>query len=252
MEKIVRKPAAVAVGFLVTIFISFAAAAQTPSDGAVKDSGRISSLTERWARSIPVYRIPFDSTKYPLSLFAPRPRGCFCDEDCFAALLEKERALRHFRDWGRPLPTPEPEIRQVDLEGLKKLLQPDAKDARPLLVNFWATWCDPCREEFPDLVKIDADYRGKNFNFVTVSLDDVSEIATEVPKFLKLMKATMPTVLLNVNDPEPAIKSVDAGWDGQLPATFLYDKDGKVVFRYFGKIKPDELRAAIDKALKSQ
>lgn len=139
------------------------------------------------------------------------------------------------------------EIRQIDLEGLKKLLQRDAKDARPLLVNFWATWCDPCREEFPDLVKIDEDYGAKNLNFVTVSLDDVSEIGTEVPKFLKLMKATMPTVLLNVNDPEPAIKSVDAGWDGQLPATFLYDKDGKVVFRHFGKIKPDELRAAIDK-----
>lgn len=138
-------------------------------------------------------------------------------------------------------------IQQIDLDGLKKLLQPDAKDARPLLVNFWATWCDPCREEFPDLVKIDADYRARNLNFVTVSLDDVSEIGTEVPKFLKEMKATMPTVLLNVNDPEPAIKSVDAGWDGQLPATFLYDKDGKVVFRHFGKIKPDELRAAIDK-----
>jgi thiol-disulfide isomerase/thioredoxin len=139
------------------------------------------------------------------------------------------------------------EIQVIDLDGLKKLLQPDAKDARPLLVNFWATWCDPCREEFPDLVKIDADYRAKNLNFVTVSLDDVSEIGTEVPKFLKEMKATMPTVLLNVNDPEPAIKSVDAAWDGQLPATFLYDKDGKVVFRHFGKIKPDELRAAIDK-----
>ena len=167
-----------------------------------------------------------------------------------AALLKKERAARFFRDWGRPFLTPEPEIRQIDLDGLKKLLQPAAKDARPLLVNFWATWCDPCREEFPDLVKIDADYRGKNFNFVTVSLDDVSEIGTEVPKFLKEMKATMLTVLLNVNDPEPAIKSVDAGWDGQLPATFLYDKHGKVVFRYFGKIKPDELRAAIDKAIK--
>ena len=139
------------------------------------------------------------------------------------------------------------EIQVIDLEGLKKLLQPNAKDARPLLVNFWATWCDPCREEFPDLVKIDADYRARNLNFVTVSLDDVSEIGTTVPKFLKEMKATMPTVLLNVNDPEPAIKSVDAAWDGQLPATFLYDKDGKVVFRHFGKINADELRAAIDK-----
>jgi thiol-disulfide isomerase/thioredoxin len=144
------------------------------------------------------------------------------------------------------------EIRQVDLDGLKKLLQPDTKDARPLLVNFWATWCDPCREEFPDLVKIHEDYGAKKLNFVTVSLDDVSEIGTEVPKFLKEMNATMPAVLLNVNDPEPAIKAVDAAWDGQLPATFLYDKEGKVVFRHFGKINASELRAAIDKALGKQ
>ena len=124
---------------------------------------------------------------------------------------------------------------KIDLEGLKKLLQPDAKNARPLLVNFWATWCDPCREEFPDLVKIDADYRGKNLNFVTVSLDDVSEIGTEVPKFLKEMKATMPTVLLNVNDPEPAIKSVDAP-GRPVAGTFLTTKTARS-FPHFGKIK---------------
>ena len=157
--------------------------------------------------------------------------------------------MRLFRDRSRPLLTPEPEIRQIDLEGLKKLLLPDAKDARPLLINFWATWCDPCREEFPDLVKIDEDYRTKKLNFVTVSLDDVSEIGTEVPKFLKEMKATMPTVLLNVPDHHPAIKAVDAIWTGHLPATFLFDKEGKVVFRHFGKINPAELRAAIDKEM---
>jgi thiol-disulfide isomerase/thioredoxin len=115
------------------------------------------------------------------------------------------------------------------------------------LVNFWATWCDPCREEFPDLVKVDNDYRGKGLNFIAISLDDVSDIKSAVPQFLKEMKATMPVVLLNVNDPEPAIKIVDASWDGQLPATFLYDKEGKVIFRHFGRIQPDELRAAIDK-----
>jgi len=139
------------------------------------------------------------------------------------------------------------DIRQIDLAGLKKLLQRDAKDTRPLLVNFWATWCDPCREEFPDLVRVDTDYRGKGLNFVAVSLDDVTDIKTGVPKFLKEMKATMTVVLLNVSDPEPAIRAVDDKWDGQLPATFLYDKDGKVVFRHFGRVNADELRAALDK-----
>ena len=138
-------------------------------------------------------------------------------------------------------------VREIDLEGLKKLIQRDPKDTRPLLINFWATWCDSCREEFPDLVKIDADYRAKDLNFVAISLDDVADIKTKVEPFLKEMKATMPVVLLNVNDPEPAIHTVDPTWQGDMPATFLYDKDGKVVFKHFGRIKPDELRAAIDK-----
>src|SRR6266699_6211541 len=144
------------------------------------------------------------------------------------------------------------DIHEINLDGLKKILQRDPKDTRPLLINFWATWCDPCREEFPDLVKIDADYPAARLNFVAVSLDEVADIKTAVPKFLKEMKATMPVVLLNVNDPEPAIKVVDAAWDGQLPATFLYDKDGHVVFRHFGRIKPEELRAAIDKTVSSK
>lgn len=144
------------------------------------------------------------------------------------------------------------EVREINLDGLKQLLARDGKDTRPLLVNFWATWCDPCREEFPDLVKVDNDYRGKGLNFVAISLDDISDIKSVVPQFLHEMKATMPVVLLNVNDPEPAIKVVDATWDGQLPATFLYDKDGKVVFKHFGKVKPDELRAAIDKEVSAK
>ena len=139
------------------------------------------------------------------------------------------------------------DVREINLADLKKLLQRDGKDTRPLLVNFWATWCDPCREEFPDLVKLDTDYRNKGLNFVAISLDDVTDIKSAVPKFLAEMKATMPVVLLNVNDPEPAIKVVDATWDGQLPATFLYDKEGKIVFKHFGRIQPAELRSAIDK-----
>ncbi|PYS72642.1 MAG: hypothetical protein DMF73_07665, partial [Acidobacteria bacterium] len=122
------------------------------------------------------------------------------------------------------------DVHEINLDGLKKLIQRDPKDTRPLLINFWATWCDPCREEFPDLVRVDSDYRSKGLNFVAVSLDDISDIKSAVPKFLNEMKATMAVVLLNVNDPEPAIKAVDEKWDGELPATFLYDKEGKVIF----------------------
>lgn len=143
-------------------------------------------------------------------------------------------------------------VLEVDVAGLKKLLARDAKNRRPLLVNFWATWCEPCRAEFPDLVKIDADYRRRGLDFIAVSIDDPTEIKTTVPQFLKEMRAAMPAYLLNTKEPEAAIQFVDPNWSGSLPATFLYDAQGKVVFRHLGRIKPVELRAAIDKVLSTE
>jgi thiol-disulfide isomerase/thioredoxin len=138
------------------------------------------------------------------------------------------------------------------MDGLKKVLQRDANDPRPLLVNFWATWCDPCREEFPDLVKIDAEYKSKGLNFITISLDDLADIKTEVPKFLRKMKATMPAYLLNVEDQSEAIALVSPNWGGGLPATFLFDANGQIVFSKTGIVRPDELKEAINKVLSSE
>jgi thiol-disulfide isomerase/thioredoxin len=138
-------------------------------------------------------------------------------------------------------------VSEITAESLTSLLKRDSADPRPLLVNFWATWCDPCREEFPELVKIDQQYRKSGLEFIAVSLDDLADIKTGVPKFLRQMRATMPAYLLNASDPELAINAVDPQWSGALPATFLYDGEGKVVFKHFGRIKPLELRAAIDK-----
>lgn len=140
-------------------------------------------------------------------------------------------------------------VREIDTSALKELLRPKAQEPRPLLVNFWATWCDPCREEFPDLVRIDAEYRARGLEFITISLDDTSQIATNVPQFLKETKASMPAYLLNTLDPDEAIEAVDRTWRGALPATFLYDARGQIVFKHTGRIKPAELRAAIEKVL---
>ena len=141
-------------------------------------------------------------------------------------------------------------VAPIDTEALKGLLTQPRE--RPLLVNFWATYCDPCREEFPDLVKIDKDYRPRALDFITISLDDMTDIKTEVPKFLDSMKATMPAYLLNASDPEPAIELVDPRWQGSLPATFLYNEKGEIVYRHFGRVSPVELREAIEKAIKKE
>ena len=144
-----------------------------------------------------------------------------------------------------------PKVTEIKEADLKSLLGAGAGRERPLLVNFWATWCGPCREEFPDLVEIRGQYGPDTLDFVLVSLDDPSDIGKGVPEFLAEARATaFPSYLLNADDSDAAINLVDPTWSGELPATFLYDRSGSVVFRHKGRVKPAELRAALDEALK--
>ena len=146
-----------------------------------------------------------------------------------------------------------PQVREIDEAGLKALLEEHAKGGRRLLVNFWATWCTPCREEFPDLVKINQEFAGSaDFEFITVSTDEVAEIGTSVPAFLAEMNAAaMPAYLLNAKDPEAAIALIDKGWHGDLPATFLFGPGGEILFVHKGRVKADELRQAIKDSSKT-
>lgn len=136
-----------------------------------------------------------------------------------------------------------PRVSKIDALGLKNLIKPNGK---PLLVNFWATWCDPCREEFPELVKINNDYRGK-IDFITISLDDLADINSSVPQFLTEMKADMPAYLLFTQDEEAAISSVSKDWSGGLPFTMLINEKGATAYFRQGKVRPDILRGELSK-----
>ena len=140
-----------------------------------------------------------------------------------------------------------PNVTQIDMEGLRALIKPKG---RPLLINFWATWCDPCREEFPDLVKINGLYKGK-IDMITVSLDDLADIKTYVPKFLKEMNAEMPAYLLKTADESAAITMVAKDWSGNLPLTILFAPSGDTAYIRMGKLKYETVAAEIDKALAS-
>ena len=133
-------------------------------------------------------------------------------------------------------------VKQIDIFALKNLVKPSRK---PRLINFWATWCDPCREEVPDLVKIDDEYRGK-IDFITVSLDDLAEIDRDVPKFLAEMKAFMPAYLLKTDDENAAISAVSQEWKGGLPFTILFDENGGVSYFRQGKINVETVRSRIN------
>ncbi|MCA1620926.1 MAG: TlpA family protein disulfide reductase [Acidobacteria bacterium] len=181
--------------------------------------------------------------------------GACAGANAAGAQTRKGRAAASRRAPAKPKrraarPAPKPEVREINADGLKALLEERAARGGILLVNFWATWCVPCREEFPDLVRIEREFAGTDgFEFITVSLDDATEIKTAVPDFLSRMRATrMPAYLLNTTEPEAAINLVSRDWRGELPATFLFGRRGEVFYKHTGRVKPAELRKAIEAA----
>jgi hypothetical protein len=89
-------------------------------------------------------------------------------------------------------------------------------------------------------------YKGK-LDVITISLDDLADIKTFVPKFLSEMKAEMPAYLLRTKDESAAIALVSRDWAGNLPLTVLYHPDGKTAYLKKGKFKYEVLAEEIDK-----
>lgn len=116
-----------------------------------------------------------------------------------------------------------PELALPDLQG--KTVSLSALRGKPVLVNFWATWCDACREEMPALEEMHRGSGGK-FAVLGVSLD---EEAAAVPAFAKKHKLTFPLMI--------ADRAAVAGYAVRgLPATFLIDAEGRIARRWVGPL----------------
>ncbi len=92
------------------------------------------------------------------------------------------------------------------------------------VVNVWATWCTPCRREFPDLMRVYRDHRGCGLRLVLVSAD-FPDRAEAARRFLTRQGVDFPTYLKSGKDMD-FIQALDARWSGSLPATFVYDARG--------------------------
>lgn len=146
-----------------------------------------------------------------------------------------------------------PETKRINGEELKAIIAEATEKKQPIVINFWATWCGPCQVEFPDLVKIDADYREKGLDFALVSVDSLGLIRTTVPEFLRQHKATMPSYLLDYptrREVTRAVRQIAPAFSDRYPLTLLFDAKGKLVYQKIGVISPKILRTQIDKVLK--
>jgi thiol-disulfide isomerase/thioredoxin len=108
-----------------------------------------------------------------------------------------------------------------------------APGAKAVVLNVWATWCEPCREEFPDLVRLGHEYGGRGVRLVLVSGDFDSE-RPAVTQFLNEQGVDFATYIKSGDDMK-FINGLNPKWTGALPATFVYDGQGRLRDFWEGK-----------------
>lgn len=112
------------------------------------------------------------------------------------------------------------------------------------LVNVWATWCIPCRPEFPELERISREYGPQGLRVLAVSIDQGND--ADVQRFVREHGASFTIG----RDPESRIR--DAYQTIGVPETYLVSKDGRLLWKHLGALPPNGagVRAAIEKALR--
>ena len=111
-----------------------------------------------------------------------------------------------------------------------------------VLVNFWATWCPPCRKEIPALIRIQDKYKDKGFSVIGISLDEGGRRV--VSKFIKKLEVNYPVFIGKAK--------IGRGFGGVMgiPVSFLVDREGNLVKRLDGYVSEKVLNRELEKLLK--
>lgn len=137
-------------------------------------------------------------------------------------------------------------LKTIDVKGMKELMQ--EKSGKVRLINFWATWCGPCRIEFPELVDTYRMYQGRDFEMITVSLDK-PEIKARAQDFLKRQQASTTNYICAVKNPYEIIEVIGKQWQGEIPYTIILNGKGERIYQVGGMINPLYVRHVIVETL---
>ncbi len=152
-------------------------------------------------------------------------------------------------------------MNRIDADGIADLRANASDNYR--LFNLWATWCEPCKEEFPELVSISRQFDMRSFDFVTISLDDLDK-EEEALAFLQSHGAG-PTdrarkriladnretnhYIYTGTSQDDLAAALDQDWPGPIPHSVLVAPGGEIVWRHNGMIDGDDARSQIAEAL---
>ena len=139
---------------------------------------------------------------------------------------------------------PDPAL--IDVAAYQKLLA--EQRGKPLWVNFWATWCEPCRDEYPMVNGLARKYASQGLVVIGVSLDDEGEM-TLVRRFLAHNQPVFRNFRRVPGHEQAFINGVNPKWSGAIPASFFYARDGRLLKYLVGEHTREEFEAIVRELL---
>ncbi|HEY9045116.1 MAG TPA: redoxin domain-containing protein [Ohtaekwangia sp.] len=150
---------------------------------------------------------------------------------------KRDYANKAAEEWAKEQVT----IEDIDLPQLKQLLKNEGMNYK--LINVWATWCGPCVTEFPEFVNMNRMYRNREFELITISLDDINRKPNAL-NFLTKKQASTRNYIFK-GDKYAFLDALDKKWEGSLPYTLFIAPGGKIIYGKQGLIDPLELKKII-------
>jgi len=138
-------------------------------------------------------------------------------------------------------------INQIKALDLEKML--GNQDNTLFVINFWATWCPPCVEEFPHFQKVSEELKAEKVKFIFVSLDFPSQIESHLKPFLLKNRITSSVSIMMDMDYDKWISDVDSSWQGNIPATLFLSNPRNIRQFHARELGEKELRSIINKLL---
>lgn len=134
------------------------------------------------------------------------------------------------------------ELKPLKEDILKEILK--ESDDKVVVINLWAYWCAPCKEEFPDLIKFSKENKD-DMNLVLISLDQQEDLDSKTKPFLAKNNVDFASYYNAFDKDEKLITMLDKNWEGAIPSTFFF-KNGKLVKSLVGKQTEKQFKKAFD------